>query len=119
MPTTAIAASTPYRSRIATAAAAGSAIPRAATVAFGSGDRPYTVDDIDMADEFARMDATVSAAGPLLTVHAVLPGAVVGARTLREVGVFAADGTLMGRKVITPKQFEAETQLEFELHFQY
>lgn len=119
MSTTAIAATVAYRSRIANAAAAGSAVPRASHIAFGSGNRPYTVDDVTMQSEFARLPATATASGPLLTVKAVLPGATVGDRTLQEVGVFASDGTLMGRKVITPKQFEIETQMEFELHFQY
>lgn len=119
MSTTAIAATNAYRARIALAAATGAAIPRASHLAFGTGARAYTVDDTDMDAEFARLDATATTVGPTLTVSAVLLGPTVADRTLREVGVFASDGTLMGRKVITPKQFEPETQMEFALNFEY
>lgn len=119
MSTTAIAATVAYRGCVAIAAATGGAVPRASHIAFGTGDRPYSVDDTDTDGEFARLPATATTSGVLLTVKAVLPGSTVGERTLRNVAVFASDGTLMGRKVISPKQFEPETQMEFELHFQY
>jgi hypothetical protein len=35
------------------------------------------------------------------------------------VGAFASDGTLVGRRVIAPKEFEPETEMDFELTFQY
>lgn len=119
MSTTAIAATNAYRHKVALTAAAGGALPKAAWVAFGAGARPYTLDDIAMEAEFFRVSSNNSVDGVQLTVAGVLTGIDAGAHVLREVGVFSADGTLMGRRVLTPKELEPETQLEIELVFQY
>ena len=66
----AIAVTHAYRNRVALAAANGTALPRAAFMAFGSGSRPY-------------------------------------------------DGTLMGRRVLAPKEFEPDTEFELSLIFEY
>jgi hypothetical protein len=117
--TTAIASTKGYRRKVAMAAANGTAIPRVSHIAFGTGSRPYTVDDIALEAEFVRLPAAVSVSDVQLLAVATLEGATVGARVLREVGAFAADGTLIGRRVISPKEFEPETEMEFELTFQY
>lgn len=119
MSTIAIAATTAYRSKVALAAAQGGPLPRAAHLAFGAGDRPYTLSDTALQSEWLRVPTTNTTSGPLLTVAGVLSGAVAGLNTLREVGVLTEDGTLMGRRVLTPKSLEPETQLEFEITFQY
>src|SRR5690554_3443198 len=119
MSTTAVAATNAYRHKVAQAAAGGTALPRISHIAFGEGDRPYSLDDVDLQSRFLTKTATVSVAGVMVTATAVLLGTEAGTRTLREVGVFAVDGTLVGRRVIAPKQFEPETQIEFELNFQY
>lgn len=119
MSTTAIATTTAYRRKVAAAAANGTAIPRISHIAFGTGSRPYSIDDTGLQAEFLRLPATVSVAGVQLLAVATLPGAQVGARVLREVAAFASDGTLVGRRVITPKEFEPETEMDFELTFQY
>lgn len=119
MSTLAIAATQAYRSRVALAAANGGNLPAAAFLAFGSGDAPYTLDDIALAAEWLRVPTSNTTDGPLLTVSGVLDGAAAGLNVLREVGVFAADGTLMGRRVLTPKELEPGTVLEFEITFQY
>jgi hypothetical protein len=54
-----------------------------------------------------------------MTVRGVVSGEDVGENAVREVGVFAADGTLMGRRVVAPKELEPETEIEFELVFEY
>ncbi len=62
---------------------------------------------------------TNSVTGPELTVSAVLTGTAAAGHTLREVGVFAADGTLMGRRVLAPKAFEPDTGFELDIIFEY
>ncbi|MFC0708834.1 hypothetical protein ACFSVK_19365 [Azorhizophilus paspali] len=119
MSTLAIAATTAYRSRVALAAAEGGPLPRAAWLAFGADDSPYSLDDTALGAEWLRVATTNVTDGPLLTVTGVLDGAAAGLNVLREVGVFAADGTLMGRRVLTPKELEPGTVLEFEITFQY
>lgn len=119
MSTTAIAATKTYRHKVALSAATGAALPKAAWVAFGAGARPYTLDDVELESEFCRVPADNRVAGVQMTVAGVLTGVAAGAHVLREVGVFSADGTLMGRRVFTPKELEPETQLEIELVFQY
>ncbi len=119
MSTTAIACTTAYRNKVALAAANGSALPKISHMAFGTGSAPYAVSNTALAAEFLRIPATVSVAGVTLTALATLLGSAVGSRTVQEVGVFAQDGTLVGRRVFAPKAFEPETQMEFELTFQY
>ncbi|WP_417539568.1 hypothetical protein [Marinobacter sp.] len=119
MTSIAIAATTAYRSKVALRAAEGGQMPRASELGFGSGAAPYTLGDTTLAAEWLRVPTTNTTAGPVLTVTGVLSGAQAGASILREVGVFDEEGTLMGRRVLTPKELEPETQLEFEIIFQY
>lgn len=120
MPTNTVAATIAYRSAVALAVAGVAPQPTAAYVAFGSGDRPYSPDtDTDMQAEFHRVIAEASASGPTLTVRGTLLGSAAGSHVLREVGVFASDGTLMGRRVVAPKEFEPETEFEVDLVFEY
>jgi hypothetical protein len=103
---TAIAATAAYRNKVATAAATGAALPKAAWLAFGSGDAPYSPDvDTALQAEFLRVATSNEVSGPSLTVRGVLSG--------------AADGTLMGRRVVAPKELEPETEIEFEIVFEY
>lgn len=120
MPTNTIAATIAYRSAVALAVAGAAPQPTAAYVAFGSGDRPYSPDtDEALQAEFHRVLAEASASGPALTVRGTLAGSAAGSHVLREVGVFASDGTLMGRRVVAPKEFEPETEFEVDLVFEY
>ncbi len=119
MTSIAIAATTAYRAKVALRAAEGGQMPRAAELGFGSGDAPYTLSDTALAAQWLRVPTVNTTAGPVLTVTGVLSGTQAGANTLREVGVFDEEGTLMGRRVLTPKELEPETQLEFEIIFQY
>lgn len=114
-----IAATYAYRRKVSLAAANGTAISKIAFLAFGSGDKPYSLDDTRLDKEFKRVDATVSVQGVELLATGSLKGLDVGSRTLCEVGVFTADGVLVGRRVLAPKQFEPETEMDFELTFQY
>lgn len=114
-----IAATYAYRRKVALAAANGTAISKIAYLAFGSGDRSYTLDDTRLQSEFKRVAATTVVSGVELLATATLKGTEAGSHTLREVGAFTADGTLVGRRVISPKQFEPETEMDFELTFQY
>lgn len=119
MTSIAIAATTAYRAKVALRAAQGGQMPRAAELGFGSGAAPYTLSDTGLAAEWLRVPTTNTADGPVLTVAGVLSGTAAGSNILREVGVFDDEGTLMGRRVLTPKELEPETQLEFEITFQY
>lgn len=115
-----IAATIAYRSLVALAAANGTAVPRAAFMAFGTGDDAYSPDtDTALRAEFLRVPTTNSPVGPSLAVIAVLQGVAAGNNIVREVAVIASDGTLMGRRVVAPKQLEPETEIEFELIFEY
>lgn len=118
--TPSIAATTAHRQSVALAVAKGGAMPRAAWLAFGGSERPYDpANDKALGAEFLRVTAICTVAGPRLTVSGVLTGAAAGSNIVREVGVFADDGTLMGRRVFRPKELEPETEIEFELIFEY
>lgn len=120
MSTNTIAATIAYRSAVALAVAGVAPQPTAAYVAFGSGDRPYSPDtDVDLEAEFHRVIAEAIPSGPTLTVRGTLAGAAAGTNVLREIGVFASDGTLMGRRVVAAKEFEPETEFEVDLVFEY
>lgn len=119
MSTIAVATTNTYRAKVALAAAEGGTLPKASHLAFGSGDTPYTLDDNTLDSEWLRVPTTNTTSGPLLTVSGVLLGADAGLNVLREIGVFCADGTLMGRRVLSPKELEPETRLEIEIQFQY
>jgi len=120
MSTTAIAAAKVYRSKVAHAAAHGTAIPRIRYLAFSTSDAPYDpATDTSLPGEFARIEAEVSVADVTVTAKVTLTGTAVGIRTLRSVAAFTTDGTLVGKRVIAPKAFEPETEMDFELTFQY
>lgn len=119
MSTIAVATTAAYRAKVASAAAEGGLLPKASYLAFGSGDTPYSIDDTALENEWLRVPTTNTATGPLLTVTGVLLGAEAGLNVLREIGVVCEDGTLMGRRVISHKELEPETRLEFEITFQY
>lgn len=119
MSTTAIAATYAYRKKVAQVAANGGSLPKIAYLAFGTGDRPYSLDDTALHQQFLVVAAQTSVSGVLVKATAVLTGVQLGQKTLREVGALAQDGTLLGRRVLLPKQLEAEAQIEFELTFQY
>jgi len=120
MSTTAIPATKTYRRKVALAAANGSALPRIAYLAFGTGSAAYDpAIDTTLPGEFARVAADTSVSDVTLTAIATLTGTQVGTRVLRGVAAFTSDGTLVGRRVITPKEFEPEMEMDFELTFQY
>jgi len=120
MSTTAIAASKAYRRKVALAAANGTAIPRIRYLAFSTGNDAYDpATDKNLSGEFARIEADISVADVTVTATATLTGVKVGNRTLRSVAAFASDGTLVGKRVVAPKQFEPETEMDFTLTFQY
>lgn len=114
-----IATTYAYRRKVALAAANGSAISKITYLAFGSGDKPYALDDTGLQNEFKRVSASASVDDVELLATGTLTGVDAGNHTLREIGVFTADGTLVGRRVVAPKQFEPETEMDFELTFQY
>lgn len=115
----AVATTYAYRQKVAKAAANGTAISKIAYMAFGTGSRAYTLDDTSLEREFKRVAVSTHVTGVQLIATATLKGQEVGAHVLREVGVFTADGTLVGRRVIAPKEFEPETEMDFEITFQY
>jgi hypothetical protein len=117
---TPIAASAAYRHKVALAAAKGGPLPNAAFLAFGRSDQPYSPDtDTGLFEEFIRVSTSNTVDGPRLTVKGVLTGTAAGSNVVREVAVLASDGTLMGRRVVAPKALEPETEIEFEIVFEY
>ena len=115
-----IPATNAYRQLVAAAAANGTVLSPLATMAFGTGDRPYSPDsDTTLQAEFTRVACTRSITGVTVTARGVLGGAVAGSRVIREVGVFTSSGVLAGRRVIAPKELEAEAEIEIEVDFEY
>lgn len=109
-----------YRSAVATAAAGGAPIAPLAWMAFGESAAPYSPDtDTSLRAEFARVPLVVTVQGPNVIARGVLTGELAGMRTVREAGVFTANGVLAGRRVLAPKELERETELEIEIHFAY
>lgn len=117
--TIAIAATYAYRYKVRHAAAVGGDLPRAAFMAVGSGNRPYTLDDTAMEAEWLRIAVNYAESGVMLTLTGTITGVQAGSNIIREVGIFANDGTLMGRRVVSAKELEPESEIEFELVFQY
>lgn len=116
----AIPATDLYRTLVAAAAAAGDTLPAAAEVAFGTGTAPPSPGDTGLAAELLRKPlADIAPDGPLLRVAGTLLGSEAGTAAITEIGVFAADGTLMGRRTFAPKQLEPETRIDVELEFQF
>ena len=109
-----------YRSAVALAAAQGSALSPIAFIAFTSDASPYQPDvDDTLPGEFKRLPAILSVAGPVVTARAVLTGVDAGGHVIRGAAVFTEDGTLVGRRALSPKELELETELEIEITFEY
>lgn len=120
MSTTAVATTLVYRNKVALAAAHGTALPKINRLAFSESAAAYDPGtETAVPGQFHVATAAASVSGAMLTATATLKGADVGTRVLRSVAALAEDGTLVGRKVITPKEFEPETEMDFELFFQY
>lgn len=114
-----IPATNVYRAKVSAAAAVGGYLPAAVKIAFGTGTAGASPDDTGMASEVYRkdLDAT-SSTGTMLTCRGELSGSESG-EAITEVGVFDADGDLMGRRSFGPKELEVESSLEFTLDFQF
>lgn len=109
-----------YRSAVALSAATGAAISPIAFMAFGTSARAFSAaDDTALYGELVRLPVTAIATGPEVKVIGVLAGIQVGNSVVREVGVFTAAGVLVGRAVLTPKEFEENSELEIEMIFEY
>lgn len=116
----AIPATDIYRTLVAATAAAGGPLPAAAEMAFGVGTAPPSPGDTGLAEELLRKPlAGIDPDGVVLRVTGTLLGSEAGAAAITEIGVFAADGTLMGRRTFAPKQLEPETRIDVELDFQF
>lgn len=109
-----------YRALVARCAAEGALMPKISHIAFGTGQRPYAPEaDADLDKELIRLPAVTTAEGPLLSTRVTLVGSYIGDAVIREVGAFAADGTLVGRRVIKPTELEPYAELDIELTFEY
>lgn len=109
-----------YRARVAQVAASGGDMPAINLIAFGSGDAAYSPEaDTGLQFELVRLPAHAETEGPVLTVQVTLSGTQVAGKTIREIGVFAADGTLACRRVIKPLELEAFAELDIEMTFEY
>jgi len=118
MPAT-IPATDVYRAKVSAAAAAGGSLPSAAVIAFGTGTTPPSPEDTALDAEVYRKDLdSASAAGSVLTCIGTIDGSE-STDAITEVGVFDADGDLMGRRTFAPKTLEAESSLRFTLNFQF
>lgn len=116
---TTIPATDVYRSKVAAAVASGGSLPAASEIAFGTGTTGSSPDDTSLESEVHRNALeTASASGTVLTCKGTLTGEESG-EEITEVGVFDADGDLMGRRSFKPKTLESESSLEFTLDFQF
>lgn len=114
------AATHAYRAAVALAVSGAAPLATAQYVVFGEGSEPYSPETSTAMDRpFAQSVADCSVDGVTLIVRGKLTGAQAAGRVVREVGVVASDGTLMGRRVVAPKELEPETEYEFTLRFEY
>ena len=115
-----ILATNAYRSLIAAAVAAGGSVPEPTEIAFGTGTTEPSVDDTELETELVRKDlGSVSVDGMTVNVTGALLGTESGVSVITEMGVFAADGTLMGRRTFAPKTLEPESRIDFDLDFSF
>jgi hypothetical protein len=116
---TTIPATSTYRAKVAAAAAVGGTLPAATTIAFGTGVTAPGPDDTTMETMVhSKPLEVVTADVTVLTCQGTLTGTESTA-AITEVGIFDADGGLMGRRTFKPKELEAESSLEFTLDFQF
>lgn len=116
---TTIPATNVYRDKVAAAAASGGRLPAASEIAFGTGTSGSSPDDTSLESEVHRNSLEeASASGTVLTCTGTLTGEESGEK-VTEVGIFDADGDLMGRRTFRPKELESESSLEFTLIFQF
>ena len=109
-----------YRSAVASAVAGSAPLAPAQYVVFGEGGRTYSPEtDTEMDSPFAQSLAECSTEGVTLIVRGKLTGQQAEGRVVREVGVLTSDGTLMGRRVVAPKELEVESEYEVVLKFEY
>lgn len=115
-----ILATTVFRHAVACAVAAGSLMPKAAYVAFGTGTAPPSPNDEGLEAEVYRTPIlSAEADGPDLLLTAVLDGAMSGDAVITEYGFFTDTGLLMGREVWKPKTLEPNTQIELRSFFYF
>lgn len=116
---TTIPATNAYREKVAAAAASGGSLPAASEIAFGTGTAGSSPDDTSLESEVHRNSLeSASASDTVLSCTGTLTGEESG-EAISEVGIFDADGDLMGRRAFKPKQLESESSLEFTLDFQF
>lgn len=109
-----------YRAAVATCALTGAAMSRIAFMAFSESSTPYSAEqDTTAPGEFVRVPITGEVSGPSLKVTGLLTGAQTGERVVRSVAVFTQSGLLVGRRVLRPKELEADASLEIEMTFTY
>lgn len=109
-----------YRSAVALAVAGAAPLAQAQYMVFGEGDRPHSPEtETEMDAPLLQVVAECTTDGPTLIVTGKITGQQAAGRKIREVGVLASDGTLMGRRVVAPKELELETEYEVSLRFEY
>lgn len=117
---TTIPATTVYREKVAAAAATGGQLPAAQDIAFGVGTTDPSPGDTALESEVHRQNlGSATPDGTILTCTGKLQGSDSGENEITEVGIFDAEGDLMGRRVFRPKELEPESSLEFTINFQY
>jgi len=118
--TTVIPATETYRSKVAAAAAAGTAVPAVTTVAWGTGSDPASPEDLALASESHRqaVDSAV-ADGVTLKIGATLEGDSVPGLAIREIGLFDSDGDLAARRVHSPLELDSGTSIVATLDLQF
>ena len=119
MSITAIAATYAYRHMVAQAAASGGELSPISFLAFGDWSNIYDMEQTALQSEFVRVPASLSVSGVTATARATITHSHVGGNVLREIGAFTASGVLVGRRVVAPKEFDGDTEMDFEVSFQF
>lgn len=108
-----IAATEVFRSKVAYAVANGTLAPTITHVAWGSGTRLPSHDDMSLEIEVVRTPITSALpSGVTLDLEAEISGETSLGATLTEVGLIDADGDLAGRRVFSPLQLDFGTRLK-------
>jgi|TARA_A100001518_G_C1223470_1_gene69339 phage-related tail fiber protein len=115
-----IPATEQFRAKVASAVAAGGSVPAITHVAWGTNSDPSSPDQTALGAEVHRQAVTgATADGVVLHITGTLSGADVPGHSLRELGIFDAEGGLAGRRVFAPMELDPGTEIDATLDLQF
>jgi phage-related tail fiber protein len=115
-----IPATEQFRTKVAAAVAAGSAVPAITHAAWGTNGDPASPTETALGAEVHRQAvATATPDGVLLHITATLAGDDVIGHAIREIGLFDSDGDLAARRAFSPLELDSGTEIDATLDLQF